>query len=51
MRINVLRQFHQILRAATPIFTTILSTTLLGTHFSTRKTVTLITVMLGVALA
>ncbi|TBU25747.1 TPT-domain-containing protein [Dichomitus squalens] len=43
--------FHQVLRAATPIFTTVIATTLLGIRFSNRKIVTLFIVMLGVALA
>lgn len=43
--------FHQVVRAATPIFTIILSSTMFGTKFTTRKVLSLIPVILGVALA
>ncbi|KAM5536823.1 hypothetical protein V8D89_009541 [Ganoderma adspersum] len=43
--------FHQVVRAATPIFITLLSMSILGARFSSAKMVTLLTVMLGVALA
>jgi len=43
--------FHQVVRAATPIFTIILSSTMLGSKFTTRRVLSLISVMLGVALA
>ncbi|KZT04907.1 TPT-domain-containing protein [Laetiporus sulphureus 93-53] len=43
--------FHQVVRAATPIFTTALSMLLFGTHFSRLKIMTLLPVMAGVALA
>lgn len=44
-------QFHQVVRAATPIFTTLISTSLFGTRFTSAKLVTLVPVMLGVILA
>ncbi|GBE83559.1 TPT-domain-containing protein [Sparassis crispa] len=43
--------FHQVVRAATPIFTTGLSILLFGTQFSRMKILTLVPVMAGVALA
>ncbi|EMD37089.1 hypothetical protein CERSUDRAFT_84109 [Gelatoporia subvermispora B] len=43
--------FHQVVRAATPIFTTILSAFLFGMQFNQRKLVTLVPVICGVALA
>ncbi|OCH92762.1 TPT-domain-containing protein [Obba rivulosa] len=43
--------FHQVVRAATPIFTTALSIFFFGTQFSNRKISTLIPVICGVALA
>ncbi|TFK89532.1 TPT-domain-containing protein [Polyporus arcularius HHB13444] len=43
--------FHQVVRAATPIFTTLISTSLFGVRFSNTKLVTLVPVMLGVILA
>ncbi|KAI0718595.1 TPT-domain-containing protein [Cerioporus squamosus] len=43
--------FHQVVRAATPIFTTLISTSLFGTQFSNAKLLTLVPVMLGVILA
>ncbi|KAI0705474.1 triose-phosphate transporter family-domain-containing protein [Earliella scabrosa] len=43
--------FHQVVRAATPIFTTVLSTVLLGTQFSRAKLIALVPVMMGVTLA
>ncbi|KAI1792421.1 TPT-domain-containing protein [Ganoderma leucocontextum] len=43
--------FHQVVRAATPVFITILSMSILGARFSNAKMATLLTVMLGVALA
>ncbi|KAH9942041.1 hypothetical protein B0H21DRAFT_751349 [Amylocystis lapponica] len=42
--------FHQVVRAATPIFTTLLSLLLFGTHYSRMKLLTLVPVMAGVAL-
>jgi hypothetical protein len=44
-------QFHQVVRAATPIFTIILSSTMFGNTFTPRKILSLIPVVLGVALA
>lgn len=44
-------QFHQVVRAATPIFTTALSVILFGTQFTRLKVLSLIPVMAGVALA
>ncbi|KAI0926458.1 hypothetical protein AcW1_002556 [Taiwanofungus camphoratus] len=43
--------FHQVVRAATPIFTTVLSVLFFGTQFSRIKILTLVPVMAGVALA
>ncbi|KAI0768172.1 TPT-domain-containing protein [Trametes elegans] len=43
--------FHQVVRAATPIFTTVLSSIILGTRLSISKLITLAPVMLGVILA
>ncbi|KAH9929031.1 TPT-domain-containing protein [Epithele typhae] len=43
--------FHQVVRAATPVFTILLSTCIRGTPFNGSKLITLIPVMLGVALA
>ncbi|KAH9913757.1 triose-phosphate transporter family-domain-containing protein [Fomitopsis serialis] len=43
--------FHQVVRAATPIFTTALSMLLFGTQFTRLKILSLIPVMAGVALA
>lgn len=43
--------FHQVVRAATPIFTTALSFLLFGTRYTRLKLFTLIPVMFGVALA
>ncbi|KAI0753317.1 triose-phosphate transporter family-domain-containing protein [Daedaleopsis nitida] len=43
--------FHQVVRAATPIFTTILSSILLGAQLSRGKMFALMPVMLGVILA
>lgn len=43
--------FHQVVRAATPIFTIILSSTMFGSKFTARKVLTLIPVILGVGLA
>ncbi|KAF9645483.1 hypothetical protein BDM02DRAFT_508835 [Thelephora ganbajun] len=43
--------FHQVVRAATPIFTMMLSSMMFGTNFTTRKVLSLIPVILGVALA
>jgi len=43
--------FHQVVRATTPIFITLLSALLLGTRTSSRKLFTLLPVMFGVALA
>lgn len=48
---DLLEQFHQVVRAATPIFITFLSMSILGAHFSNKKMVTLLVVILGVALA
>ncbi|RPD61549.1 TPT-domain-containing protein [Lentinus tigrinus ALCF2SS1-7] len=43
--------FHQVVRAATPIFTTLISLSLFGTRFNNAKMFTLVPVMLGVILA
>ncbi|EPT02316.1 hypothetical protein FOMPIDRAFT_141482 [Fomitopsis schrenkii] len=43
--------FHQVVRAATPIFATALSVLLFGTQFTRLKILSLIPVMAGVALA
>ncbi|KZT64408.1 TPT-domain-containing protein [Daedalea quercina L-15889] len=43
--------FHQVVRAATPIFTTALSILLFGTQFTRLKILSLVPVMAGVALA
>ncbi|KAI0664144.1 triose-phosphate transporter family-domain-containing protein [Cubamyces menziesii] len=43
--------FHQVVRAATPIFTTFLSSLILGTTVTSAKLVALTPVMLGVILA
>lgn len=48
---NSLLQFHQVVRAATPIFATALSVLLFGTQFTRLKILSLIPVMAGVALA
>ena len=50
-RFRFCNQFHQVVRAATPIFTIILSSTMFGSKFTTRKVLSLIPVILGVALA
>jgi len=50
-RCRVSHQFHQVVRAATPIFTIILSSTIFGNKFTVRKVLSLIPVVLGVALA
>ena len=44
-------QFHQVVRAITPIFTLALSRVFYNTHFPRRKVVSLTPVILGVALA
>ncbi|KAI0634110.1 triose-phosphate transporter family-domain-containing protein [Trametes polyzona] len=43
--------FHQVVRAATPIFTTLLSTLMLGTRLSSSRLIALTPVMLGVVFA
>lgn len=43
--------FHQVVRAATPIFTIVLSTMMFGTQFSPRKLISLIPVIVGVGFA
>ncbi|KAI0357006.1 TPT-domain-containing protein [Trametes cingulata] len=43
--------FHQVVRAATPIFTTFLSAIIVGTRLSSAKLIALAPVMLGVILA
>ncbi|CCM05608.1 uncharacterized protein FIBRA_07837 [Fibroporia radiculosa] len=43
--------FHQVVRAATPIFTTVLSMIMFNARFSTLKIASLLPVMAGVALA
>ncbi|OJT02123.1 Solute carrier family 35 member E1 [Trametes pubescens] len=43
--------FHQVVRAATPIFTTLLSTLILGTRLSAERLIALAPVMFGVVLA
>jgi drug/metabolite transporter (DMT)-like permease len=43
--------FHQVVRAATPIFTIVLSTMMFGTRFSPRKLISLIPVIVGVGFA
>ncbi|OBZ66838.1 hypothetical protein A0H81_13299 [Grifola frondosa] len=43
--------FHQVVRAATPVFTTMLSIAILGTKFSRIKLLTLVPVIAGVILA
>lgn len=44
-------KFHQVVRAATPIFTTCLSWYLFNAHFSQLKLASLVPVMIGVGLA
>ena len=44
-------QFHQVVRASTPIFTIALSASLLGVSSSPEKLLSLVPVILGVALA
>ncbi|KAL1939379.1 hypothetical protein VTO73DRAFT_9935 [Trametes versicolor] len=43
--------FHQVVRAATPIFTTLLSALILGTRLSAERLIALAPVMFGVVLA
>ncbi|KAI0822433.1 TPT-domain-containing protein [Trametes gibbosa] len=43
--------FHQVVRAATPIFTTLLSKLIFGTRLSSSRVIALAPVMLGVVLA
>ena len=44
-------QFHQVVRASTPLFTIFISVALMGTPLNVQKLLTLIPVMMGVGFA